>query len=66
MRKFEDNVNFKANISTPIIVDQKQLENVKYFKYLCRVIKNDNRYTRKIITRMAIQKKLSTRRRPFL
>jgi hypothetical protein len=35
-----------------IMIDQKRLENVEYFNYLCSVITNDARCTREIKSRI--------------
>jgi hypothetical protein len=49
-----------------IMISQRKLENVEYFKYLVNVITNDERYTLKIKSRIAIKKKQhSTGRRLF-
>jgi hypothetical protein len=37
-----------------IVIDQKQLENVEYFNYLCRLITNDERCTREINSRIVV------------
>ena len=39
-----------------IIIDQKQPENVEYFKYLCSMITNDARYIHEIKSRIAMTK----------
>jgi len=39
-----------------IIIDQKQMENVKYFNYLGSMIKNDARCITDIKSRIAIKK----------
>jgi hypothetical protein len=39
-----------------IVIDQKQLENVKYFKYLGSMTTNDSRCTREIKSRIAMAK----------
>jgi len=39
-----------------IMIDQKQLENVKCFKYLCSMLTNDGRYTCEIRSRVAMAK----------
>jgi hypothetical protein len=39
-----------------IMIDQKQLENVKYFNYLSCMITNDARCTREIKSRIAMAK----------
>jgi hypothetical protein len=39
-----------------IMIDQKQLENVEYFKYLGSMITNDARCTREIKYRIAMAK----------
>ena len=39
-----------------IMISQRKLENVEYFKYLGNVITNDARYTLKIKSRIAIKK----------
>jgi hypothetical protein len=39
-----------------IMTDQKQLENVKYFNYLGRMITNDAKCTREIKSRIAMVK----------
>jgi hypothetical protein len=39
-----------------IVMGQKQLEYVEYFKYLCSVITNDARCTSEIISRIAMAK----------
>ena len=49
-----------------IMIDQKQLENVEYFKYLGSMITNDGRCTREIKSRIAMAKLHSARRRLFL
>ena len=38
------------------MMGQKHLEYVEYFKYLCRVVTNDVRYTREIKSRIAMAK----------
>jgi hypothetical protein len=40
-----------------IVVHQKQLENVEYFKYLGSMITNDARYAREIKSKIAMEKK---------
>jgi hypothetical protein len=37
-----------------IMIDQKQLENVEYFKYLSILVTNDARCTREIKSRIAV------------
>ena len=46
-----------------IIVDQSQLENVKYFNYLGNIITNNARYTRKIKFMIAMAKALFNRKK---
>jgi hypothetical protein len=50
-----------------VMIDQKQLQNMEYFKCLGRMITNDARCTCEMKTRisMAKKKKHSTRRRLF-
>jgi hypothetical protein len=38
-------VNLKGTFQLQISIDQKQLENVEYFRYLGSMIRNDARYT---------------------
>ena len=49
-----------------IMTDQKQLENVKYFKYLGSMLTDDGRCTYEIKSKIAIEKLHLTRRRIFL
>jgi len=50
-----------------IMIDQKQLENVKSFKYLGSMLTNDGRCTRKIKSRIAIARAaFNTKRALFL
>ena len=44
-------------------IDEKQLENVEYFKYLGRMIRNDARRTREIKFRIAITKAAFSRKK---
>jgi hypothetical protein len=46
-----------------IIIDQKQLENVEYFKYLSSMITNDARCTREIKSRIAMAKAAFNRKK---
>ena len=39
-----------------IVIEQKQLENVECFKYLCSMLTNDGRCTREIKSRIAMTK----------
>ena len=43
-----------------IMIDQKQLENVGYFKCLCSMITNDAKCTRDIKSRYAVAKAATT------
>jgi len=49
-----------------IMTDQKQLENVEYFKYLGSMLASDGRCTCEIKSRLPRQKLHSTRRRLLL
>jgi len=49
-----------------ITIDQKQLEDVKYFKYLGSMLTEDGRCTCEIKSRIAMAKLHLTRRRLFL
>jgi hypothetical protein len=42
--------------SVKILIEQKQLENLEYFKYLGTMIESDSRYRRKIKPRIAMGK----------
>ena len=44
-KKNISNDNFKTTISSKIMIDQKQLENVESFKYLGSILTNDGRCT---------------------
>jgi len=46
-----------------IMVDQTQLENVKYFKYLGSMLTNDGRYTCEIKSRIAMAKAAFNKKR---
>jgi hypothetical protein len=46
-----------------IIIDQKLLENVEYFKYLCSILKNDGRCTCEIKCRIAMAKAAFNKKR---
>jgi len=46
-----------------IIIDQKQLENVEYFKYLCSILTNDGRGTCEIKCRIAMTKAAFNKKR---
>jgi hypothetical protein len=46
-----------------IMRDQKQLENVEYFKYLGRILTNDGRYTCEIKCRIAMAKAAINKKR---
>jgi hypothetical protein len=49
-----------------LVIDQKQLENVKSFKYLGSMLTNDGRCTCEIKSRIAMAKAALTRRGLFL
>jgi hypothetical protein len=49
-----------------IMIDQKQLENVKCFKYLGSILTDDGRCTCEIKSRIVMAKTVLTRRRIFL
>jgi hypothetical protein len=46
-----------------IMIDQKQLENVKFFKYLCSILANDGRCTCEIKCRIAMAKAAFNKKR---
>ena len=46
-----------------IMIDQKQLENVEYFKYLCSILTNDGRCTCEIKCRIAMAKAAFNKKR---
>jgi hypothetical protein len=46
-----------------ILIDQKQLENVQSFKYLCSILTNDGRFTCEIKCRIAIAKAAFNKKR---
>ena len=46
-----------------IMVDQKQLENVEYLKYLGSTLTNDGRYTCEIKSRIAVVKAAFNKKR---
>jgi hypothetical protein len=46
-----------------IMIDQKQLENVKSFKYLGSILTNDGRYTCEIKCRIAMAKAAFNKKR---
>jgi hypothetical protein len=48
-----------------IMIDQKQLENVEYFNYLCSMITNDARCTRGIKYRIAMAKAAFNKKKIF-
>jgi len=48
------------------MIDQKQLVNVEFFKYMRSMLKNDGICTCEIKSRIAMKKLHSTRRRIFL
>jgi hypothetical protein len=52
---------------TPITIkiDQKQLENVKCFRYLCRMLTDDGRCTCEIKSRIAMAKAAFNKRKNF-
>jgi len=43
-------------MASKIVIDQKQLQNVEYFKYLCSILTNDGRRTCVIHCRIAMAK----------
>jgi hypothetical protein len=45
------------------MIDQKQLENEKYFKYLCRMLTNDGRCTCEIKSMIAVAKAAFNKKR---
>jgi hypothetical protein len=58
------NGNFKTTITSKIMIDQKQLENVESFKYLGSILTNDGRYTCEIkcsisMTKATFNKKMT-------
>jgi len=48
-----------------IVIDQKQLENVKCFKYLCSMLTDDGRCTCDIKCRIAMAKAAFNKKRNF-
>jgi hypothetical protein len=48
-----------------ITIDQKQLENVESFKYLCSILTNDERCTCEIKCRIAMAKAVFNKKRAF-
>jgi hypothetical protein len=52
----QEEENLKGNSSLQIMTDQKQLENVEYFKYVGSTITNDARGMLEIKSRIAIAK----------
>jgi len=63
MWKKQSNENFKTIISSKIMIDQKQLENVEYFKYLGSILTNDGRCTCEIKCRIAMAKDAFNKKR---
>ena len=59
------NENLKGVIPLQIMVDQKQLENVKYFNYVGSVITNDASCTREIKSGWPWQKQRPIGRKVF-
>jgi tRNA(Ile2) C34 agmatinyltransferase TiaS len=53
----------KQQSPVQIVIGQKQLKNVKYFKCLCNVITNGARFSREIRSKNAMAKQHLTRRR---
>jgi hypothetical protein len=49
-----------------LMIDQKQLENVKFFKYLGSTLTNDGRCTRKIKSIIAMAKAAFNKERPSM
>ena len=56
MWKKQSNENFKTTIPSKIMIDQKQQENVEFFKYLGSMLTNDARFTCEIKSRIAMAK----------
>jgi len=56
VEKNKSNENFKITIPNNNYVDQKQLENVKCFKYLGTMLREDGRCTCEIKSRIAMTK----------
>jgi len=54
--KNKSNEDFKTAILVTIMIDQKQLENVECFKYLCSMLANDGRCMCEIKSRIAMAK----------
>ena len=49
-----------------IMIDQKQLENVEYFKYFSRILTNDGRCTCEIKCRISMAKAAFNKKRDLL
>jgi uncharacterized protein (DUF1919 family) len=55
----------KQPFQVKIIIDQKQLENVKSFKYLGSILTNDGRCTREIKCRIVMAKATLNKKKTF-
>ena len=60
---YQDTINLCISYS---IIDQKQLENVESFKYLCSILTNDGRCTCEIKRRIAVAKAAFNKKRNLL
>ena len=56
VEKNKSNENSRQPFPVKIEIDQKQLENVEYFKYLGSILTNDGRCTCEIRCRIAVAK----------
>ena len=65
MWKNKNNENFKTTIPSNNYRRPKELENLKYFNYLCSILTDDGMCTCEIKSMIAMEKLHLTRRRNF-
>jgi hypothetical protein len=63
MWKNKSDENFKQQFPVKLMIDQKQLQNVNFLKYLCNMLTNDGSCTCEIKSRIAMKKTAFNKKR---